>query len=119
MPDRGATANQFAGWVTLGAAVLFMGLGILALRDSETAILRLATLGVPGWPVYVAAGVEIVAGGLLLHRPARTGAALMLAALMLAGSILSLAYREPESALEGLGLVALAVVVWLFERLRR
>ncbi len=110
--------KQVADWVSLGAAVLFMGLGVIALRYPETAILRLATLGMPGWPVYASAVAEIAAGALLLHRPVRARAAVVLAAVMLAGSVLSLAYREPGTALEGLSLVALALAVLLLDKLR-
>lgn len=119
MRGSGSATTQLAEWISLGAAVLFVGVGILALKYPETAILRLATLGVPGWPVYLAAVVEVAAGGMLLYRPARIGAAIVLAVATLAGAGLSLAYREPGAALEGFGLAVLAIVVLTLEKLRR
>jgi len=110
--------TRLAEWISLGAAVLFVGVGILALKYPETAILRLATLGVPGWPVYLAGIAEIVAGGMLLYRPARVGAAIVLAIATLAGAGLSMAYREGGTALEGLGLAVLACIVLVLERRR-
>ncbi len=118
MTDRGIVTGQLAEWVSLGSAALFVGMGFLALRYPETAILRLATLGVPGWLVYASGAVEIAAGGMLLHRPARTAAAVVLAIATLAGCLVSLAYREPGSALEGFGLAVLAVAVILLEKNR-
>lgn len=118
MEDRGAATAQLAEWVALGAAVLFAGVGILVLRYPETAILRLAALGMPAWPVYVAGVAVVAAGALLLHRPARTAAGLALAAATLAGAALSMAYRDATTALEWLGLAVLAAVVLLLERLR-
>lgn len=119
MTGRDRATTQLAEWVSLGAAVLFVGVGILALKYPETAILRLATLGVPGWPVYLAGTAEVVAGGMLLYRPARVGAAIVLAVATLAGAGLSLAYREPGTALEAFGLGILAIVVLILEKLRR
>jgi uncharacterized membrane protein HdeD (DUF308 family) len=119
MTDREAVTSQLAEWVSLGAAVLFTGLGILALRYPETAILRLATLGIPGWPVYAMGVLEIAAGGILLYRPARIPAAAVLAVTAVVGSALSMAYREPGSALEGFGLAVLALAVLLLEKSRR
>jgi len=107
-----------AEWVSLGAAVLFVGVGLLAFRYPDTAILRLATLGMPGWPVYVAGAVEIIAGVMLLHRPARSAAAIVLALATLGGAGLSLAYRETGPALEGLGMAVLAIAVLVLEKVR-
>jgi len=118
MSGRGAVTGQLAEWVSLGAAVLFVGVGVLALRYPETAILRLATLGVPGGLAYAAGAVEMVAGGMLLHRPARAPAAAALAVAALAGVALSLAYREPGSALEGVGLAVLAIAVLVLDKTR-
>ena len=67
--------GPLADWLSLAAAVLFTGLGLLTIRSAETLILRLATLGMPAWPAYAAGGLEIAAALLLLHRPARLAVA--------------------------------------------
>lgn len=118
MTGRASGIGLLADWTSLAAAALFAGVGMLTIRHPETDILRLAALGLPAWPAYGAAGIEIAAAGLLLHRPARVPAALVLAVLSLGGVGLCLAYRESASALEALGLAVLAAVVLILERRR-
>ena len=118
MSGRAEAGVPLADWLSLAAAVLFAGLGLLTIRSAEALILRLATLGLPAWPAYAAAGLEILAALLLLHRPARLAAALLLVVLCLAGVVLNLAYREAGDALETLVLAALPAAVAVMERRR-
>ena len=114
--NEGIRSGRLSDWVVLVAAALFMAVGVLILRYPETPILRLAALGLPAWPVYVAAVVEIVAGIALFHGPLRAVAALVLMAVSLAAAVLNFAYREPQSAVEALGLAVLAVLVLAITR---
>lgn len=118
MTGRAWSEGPLADWVALGATAVFVAAGVVLLRYPETAILRLAALGIPPWPVYLAGLVEITAGALLLHRPARPSAALVLALVSLAGAILNFAYRQPQSALEATALAVLAGALIVVERNR-
>ena len=61
MSGRAEAAVPLADWLSLAAAVLFAGFGLFTIRSAETLILRLAALGMPAWPAYAAAVLEILA----------------------------------------------------------
>jgi uncharacterized protein YjeT (DUF2065 family) len=119
MSGDAARAGSLADWLSLAAGLTLVAVGVVLVWRPETAILRLATLGLPGWPVYAIAGVQIVAGASLPFRSTRRAAALVLVLLGLGRGAVELTYRDTDAALEALAQALLAAAVLALGTRRR
>ena len=117
MSGDAARAGSLADWLSLAAGLTLVAVGVVLVWRPETAILRLATLGLPGWPVYAIAGVQIVAGASLPFRSTRRAAALVLVLLGLGRGAVELTYRDTDAA-PSIAAVAYAAVLALGTRRR-
>ena len=112
MSGDAARAGSLADWLSLAAGLTLVAVGVVL-------VWRLATLGLPGWPVYAIAGVQIVAGASLPFRSTRRAAALVLVLLGLGRGAVELTYRDTDAALEALAQALLAAAVLALGTRRR
>jgi uncharacterized membrane protein len=111
MNTEGVRTRDLADWLALAAGLALLVVGVVLIWRPDTAILRLATLGLPGWPVYVAGAAQVVSGAALPFRRTRRAAALVLVLMALARGLVDITYRDTDAALEALAQAVLAGAV--------
>jgi hypothetical protein len=106
-----AAPRDLADWLSLAAGLALLFVGVVLIWRPDTAILRMATLGLPVWPVYVAGAAQVVSGAALPFRSTRRAAALVLVLMGLARGLVEITYRDVDAALEALAQAVLAGAV--------
>lgn len=111
MSDAAPGRRDLGDWLALAAGIALLFVGLVLIWRPDTAILRLATLGFPGWPVYLAGVAQVIAGAALPLRSTRRRAAIVLIILGVGRTLVELAYRDTEAAVEALAQAALAAAI--------
>lgn len=106
-----AGPRTLADWLSLAAGLALAAVGVVVILRPETAILRLATLGFSGWPVYAIGAIQIAAGVALPFRSSRRAAAVVLVLMGFGRGLVELAYRDTDAALEALAQAVLAAAI--------
>lgn len=107
-------------WLALGAAILFATMAMSLLLGSESAVLKLAVLGLPAWLATAIGVLQFGCAVLLLSAHLRIRAAAILGVLGCGQLMLDILYRDIGAAYQSGGaVIVLAAIVWLEIRSRQ
>jgi hypothetical protein len=103
-------------WLAIATALLFAMNGVDLVVNSETPLLRLAVLGLPGWSLGLVALTQLGLAAMLVSRSTRFYGALGLAVVAAITLGLHFAYREPRAAMVAGGELVVVLILLVASR---
>jgi hypothetical protein len=119
MSADSAVPSRATDWLALAAAGLFAVDSAGLLAQPETAVLRLAVLGVPTVAAYAIAIIQLLLATLLIWPATRFGGALGLTVMAAVTLVAHWVYRDTGAAALAAGQFLVVVSVLLTARRRR